>query len=220
MKARLEHHDTPVSRTLADVATRIGDDRVTLRELLEMIGDQGMLVFCVLLSIPFLFPVSVPGASVPFGTLIALIGVGVALNCVPWLPRWLMNKSFSAERVRSMLRRGERFFARIERWVHPRLLPLTHGTTLNRLNGITLALSGLCLMAPIPPLMPLSNTFPGWACLLFSIGVSQRDGYVVIAAYVSFALTILYFVGFALGVYFGAEWVTGWWGETHGHPGP
>ena len=67
------------------------------------------------------------------------------------------------------------------------------------------------LIPPIPPLMPFSNTFPGWACLLFSVGCSQRDGYVIIAAYVSFVLTIAYFAGFAIGVYLGADWLTGWW---------
>lgn len=211
MQARLEHHDTSVSKTLADVAARLPEGRVSLRELLEMIGEQGMLVFSVLLSIPFLFPVSIPGVSVPFGTLIALIGVGVALDRVAWMPRWLMTRTFAAERVKAMLTRGVRFFGRVEKWVHPRLLVLTHGKTFNRANGIALALSGLALMAPIPPLMPFSNTFPGWACLLFSIGVSQRDGYVVVAAWVSFVLTLAYFTAFAIGLYMGAGWIKGCW---------
>jgi hypothetical protein len=209
VQVRFEHHETTVSRTLADVAARLPAERVSLGELLEMIGEQGVLVFCILLSVPFLFPVSIPGASIPFGTLIALIGIGVALDRVPWLPRWLMTRTFASPGVRSMLDRSARWFAKIEKVVHPRLLLLTHGKTLNRLNGVALAVSGLALMAPIPPLMPLSNTFPGWACLLFSIGISQRDGYVVIAAWISVVLTLAYFIAFAiLGVEL-VEWLTG-----------
>lgn len=211
MQVRFEHHDTTVSRTLGDVAARLTAERVCLRELLEMIGDQGILVFCMLLSVPFLLPVSFPGAGVPFGLLIALIGIGVAADRVPWLPHWLMNKSFSSGRVRGLLERGARFFARVEKIAHPRLLALTHGSTLNRVNGIALAFSGLMLLAPIPPLVPLSNTFPGWACLLFSLGISQRDGYIIIAAWIALALTIAYFAMLAIGFFLGAEWLTEWW---------
>ena len=45
-----------------------------------------MLLVCVFLTLPFLLPVSIPGVSTVFGLAIILIGVGVTLNRVPWLP--------------------------------------------------------------------------------------------------------------------------------------
>ena len=55
----VELHDTDKSfaATLADVADSIrNDERITVRRLFEAIGEQGLLLFCMILMLPFLLP--------------------------------------------------------------------------------------------------------------------------------------------------------------------
>jgi hypothetical protein len=82
-------------------------------------------------------------------------------------------------------------FIRMEKLVHPRLLPLTHRATIGRFNGILLVLSGILLMAPLP--LPLSNALPAYGILFLAAGSLERDGYVVLAGYLMVLLTISYF---------------------------
>ncbi len=60
--------DKSTSAVLADVIASIGNnEHVTLRTILTQMGENGLLLLCALLSLPFLFPVSIPGVSTVFG---------------------------------------------------------------------------------------------------------------------------------------------------------
>ena len=71
---------------------------------------------------------------------------------------------------------------------------------MNRLNGLAIIAAGVLLMAPLG-FIPFSNTLPGVAVLLLSMGVSQRDGLIVLGGYVMIGLTVLYFGGLAFTAY-------------------
>jgi hypothetical protein len=173
---------------------------LTLQGLLERLGNRGLLIFCLVLTMPFLLPVSIPGSSIPFGVVIALVAVGLVTRRAPWLPKRLMHRRLARGHVVPMLEKGARLFARLERLMHPRLLPLTHGATVGRVNGILLGLTGLLMMAPLP--LPLSNTLPAYGVLCLALGSVERDGYVVLAGYLMVLLTVGYFS--AVGVVGGA----------------
>ncbi len=183
-----------LASTLLTASTQIPTEGTTLRRLFALIGEQGMLMFCMVLTIPFLLPVSIPGVSTVFGLLITLIGVGVTLNRVPWLPRALMDRHLNAEHIVPALERGAKLFARFDRVIRPRWLAITHGATLNRVNGLALVLAGLLLMAPLG-FIPFSNTVPALACLFLAAGMLQRDGLFVMAGYLFLIGTIVYFGG-------------------------
>ena len=46
-------------------------------------GESGLLLLCALLSLPFLFPVSIPGVSTVFGAGIVLISAAITFNRQP-----------------------------------------------------------------------------------------------------------------------------------------
>jgi hypothetical protein len=183
--------DPRVSAVLSEVIRAMPAEGLTLRELLDRLGDRGLLILCMVLTMPFLLPVSIPGSSIPFGVLIALIAVGLVTHRVPWLPDRLMNRRLSRGHLVPMLEKGGRLFVRLEKLIHSRLSPLTHGPTVGRFNGILLGFTGLLMMAPLP--LPLSNTLPAYGVLFLALGSVERDGYVVLAGYVMVLLTIGYF---------------------------
>jgi hypothetical protein len=162
-----------------------------LRELLERLGERGLLLLSIMLTLPFLLPISIPGSSIPFGMVIALNGIGLILHRAPWLPDRLMRHHSDARHLASLLEKGAGLFRRLERLIHPRLFLLTHGTTMGRVNGALLGFSGLLLMSPLP--LPLSNTLPAYAILFLAAGSLERDGYVVLAGYFMVMLTLVYF---------------------------
>lgn len=192
MSVELNNPAGSLSETLTTIAGSIKAEKITLRELLELIGEQGMLVFCMFLTIPFLIPVSIPGVSTVFGLVILLIGIGVTLNRVPWLPGRLMNRAVERAHLVPALERAAKLFARLDRLIRPRMLVLTHGATVNRLNGALLVLGAVLLMAPFGAI-PLTNTLPALGILLLAAGMLQRDGLFIVGGYLSLITTIIYF---------------------------
>jgi len=192
MSVQLQDPQKSLAETLATTAQSIQGQHITIRQLLEKVGEQGMLVFCMFLTIPFLLPVSIPGVSTVFGLLLVLIGIGIALNRVPWLPRKLMDKAIATAHLIPALERGVSLFARLDKFIRPRLLILTHGHTINRVNGLLLIFSSILLMAPFG-FIPFSNTLPALAILLLAAGMLQRDGIFVTAGYLALIATVGYF---------------------------
>lgn len=190
----------PLSTTLREVVDDIRGDRITLRALMESIGEQGLLLLCAVLSLPFLIPVSIPGVSTVFGLGIILLGVAVTLNRLPWLPRKILDREIETARLRPALEKGIGIVARIDRHVRPRLGVLTRNAVMDRVNGFMLVFCGLLLMAPFG-FVPFSNTLPAVAILLLCFGMIQRDGLFILLGYVMTAATLIYFGVLAYGVY-------------------
>ncbi len=179
------------SKTLMEIGTHVPADGLTLRELMDKLGKHGLLMLCMILTIPFLLPVSIPGSSIPFGLIIVLIGTGLLLDRSPWLPDRLMRRRLSSAQLSSLLEKGVRFFNRLEKLIHPRFFFLTHPETTGRVNGMALIANAVCLMLPLP--LPFSNTLPAYGVLFLAAGMLERDGIAVLLGYLMLLTAITYF---------------------------
>jgi hypothetical protein len=119
---------------------------------------------------------------------------------LPWLPKSLADRQLESAKLRPVLERGVRALRKVDKFFKPRLSALTATGLMNRLNGLAIIAAGVLLMAPLG-FIPFSNTLPGVAVLLLSMGVSQRDGLIVLGGYVMIGLTVLYFGGLAFTAY-------------------
>jgi len=182
----------PLSVTLRNVAGAIQGHHVTTRELLALAGEQGLLLALLVLTVPFLFPVSIPGVSTVFGLVGILISLGVTLNRVPWLPERLLDRAIATEKLVPAIGKGADAFHRIDRFSHPRLHRLTDGRTVNRLNGLGLLAGNVLLLFPLS-FVPFSNTLPAVAVLLLAAGMLQRDGLLILFGYLFLLATVVYF---------------------------
>lgn len=181
-----------LSDTLLGVIGAIQGETITLRQLFTLIGEQGLLLLCALLTIPFLVPVSIPGVSTVFGAAIILISLGIFLNRLPWLPKRIMDRPLKTEKLVPTLRKGAALVARIDAVIKPRLRFLTDGPAMSRLNGLGIMFGGALLILPLG-LIPFSNTFPAFAILFLALGILQRDGLFVALGYLSTIGTLIYF---------------------------
>jgi hypothetical protein len=190
-----------LSAALEDTRAAVSGHVVTLRELLGLVGEQGLLVFCAILAMPFLLPVTLPFMSTALGVPMLLIGIAVVLNRVPWLPDRLLDHALPSATVQHVLERAAHAAERFEHLVCPRLLVLTGTAFANSVNGVVLVIAVLALMAPLP-LVPFANTAPAIGVLLLCLGMAERDGVAILLGHLVTLLAAL-FVGTLL--YFAAK---------------
>ena len=190
-----------LSEALATTRRAIEGHEVTLRELLSLVGEQGLLVFCAILAMPFLLPVSLPFMSTALGVPMLLIGYAVTMNRVPWLPDRLLDRSLPSATVQHVLERAVKTFDRFEHLVRPRMLGLTATPGVNAVHGIALVITVVALMAPLP-LIPFANTLPAIGVVLLCLGMAERDGALLLFGHLVALVSVLY-VGALF--YFAAE---------------
>jgi hypothetical protein len=190
-----------MSAALASAEAAVTDPAITLRELLAMLGEQGLLVFCGVLAAPFLLPLTVPGMSTVLGLPMLLIGFAVMVSRVPWLPERLLNRSLPAPTVRGVLAKVRGWAERFEHLVRPRLLGLTGGRVVNFVNGGLVIVAVLLLMAPIP-LVPFINSLPALAIILLCFGMAERDGAVILFGYLMTVVSAVSVGGLVLLVFY------------------
>jgi hypothetical protein len=191
--SRVHFRNPEVRLSVALEATRqaVAGHQVTLREILSHVGEQGLLVFCAILAMPFLFPMSLPGMSTALGAPMLLIGYAVTMNRTPWLPDRLLDHALPTATVQHVLERAVHAADRFEHLVRPRLLGLTGTPGVNVINGVVLILIVLALMAPLP-LIPLANTLPGIAIILLCLGMAERDGWLLLGGHFVALVSLLY----------------------------
>ena len=185
--------DASLGEQLAAIIEQLPEDSITLGALLDVFGEDGLLLLTALLTLVFLIPVSIPGVSTVFGGAILLIGISRLLGRPPWIPGRLRDKSLPAAKLRPALSGGMAWVRRLERVSRPhRLRALVDGRAAGLFNNIAFILAAVLLMAPFG-FVPFSNTLPGVALLLYAIGFIQRDGVAVLLGHLANVATIVYF---------------------------
>lgn len=193
-----------LSAVLQRLIGNLSGKTITLRELMEAIGEQGLLLMCAIACLPFLIPVSIPGVSTVFGAAIVMISLAITLNRLPWLPKRILDKQMETARLVPALQKGVSIVSKLDRYMRPRLPAFTTGTIVARVNGIAIMVAGILLMMPLG-FVPFSNTLPGVAILLFSAGMIQRDGATVLGGYLFLILTIIYFAALGYGAFWAGQ---------------
>ncbi len=198
----------PPRRLSADLAEllRLADGRaLTLGELEALLQGRGFGLFILLMSLPFLIPVAIPGLSVPFGIVVLLIGVRIACGRKPSLPAFILRRQIKFATLERIVGTGLKLCTRMEKLVKPRMEFLQRGPGMANLIGIGIASGGLQLLLPLPPLIPLSNFIPAVSVVFLTAGMLERDGLLVLAGYVVNVAGWCYFALWSAGLLAGAH---------------
>ena len=176
------------------IADHLPPDGVTLAEIRDLIGQDGLLIFTIFLTTVFMIPVSIPGVSTVFGSAILLIGIHRLFRRNLWLPKFIAHRSFPSDKLRAGLNRGSVWLNRLERLSHPhRLSRLATTGFSDTVNSLALIGGAVLLMAPFG-FVPFSNTLPALAILLLAVGLLQRDGLCILLGHFANLATLVYFV--------------------------
>ncbi len=180
----------PLSRVLRDFAnTTQGEVRIS--ELRDAMGDRSFAALLAVFSAVNLIPVLPPFSTLIFGLPPLIIAVQMLLGHERvWLPKRLLDWSFSAEKFRSLIRSVTPRLRRLEHYIKPRYWPFTTKNG-ERLVGITSILLSILVILPIPG----ANWIPAFAMVLMGLSLSERDG-------------LLYSIGCTIGIAFLGFFIT------------
>jgi hypothetical protein len=181
------------------IADSLPPEGVTLAEIRDIVGQDGLLILTAFLTIVFLVPVSIPGVSTVFGAAILLIGITRLFGVNLWLPKRIAQKVLPSAGLHAALDKGSVWVHRLERISRPHRMPwLASPGLMDTINNLALIAAAVLLMAPFG-LIPFSNTLPALALLFFAIGLLQRDGLFIILGHLGNVLTVIYFTVLIVG---------------------
>ena len=183
----------PLSQSLAQILdTNAADGPVTLNKLIERTEARGLFLVIILLCLPFILPVSVPGMSTPFGLAIAFLAARLALGRPPRLPPRLGNKELPPKLRKILLGGGVKFLRFLEKGVRPRRTQWMGWRAARAGNALVIVFMALLLALPLPPLPPLTNTLPSYAIILVAASMMEEDGLMIWLGYLFSVGTVVY----------------------------
>ena len=181
-----------LSEELADLRARLGAKPMTLREVIHSLRGRAYTLLVILLALPFITPIPLPGLSTPFGLAIAFIALRLALGQRPWLPMKLQRKQLPAGFFDRVFAVAGKVIALLETFLRPRLALISVAGAMLQLHALFILISALVLLLPLP--IPFSNSFPAWTILLLGAGMLERDGLFILLGYLVFVLGVFYFI--------------------------
>jgi hypothetical protein len=165
----------PISQRLSRLAADVEGNAASLRWVLSQLHERAFGLFLLVLALPCCIPFlyGVPQVvALPLMFISAQILLG---RDMPWLPDRLGARTVSKEALENLSRRAGPWLRRIEAVSRPRLVGLTRGP-LDRFVGLALVVFSASILVPLPG----TNTVPGIAVVIVSMGLLQRDGILVI----------------------------------------
>ncbi len=200
MQQQEQQHQV-LSETLAAI---LGDasagKALTLNELLERTQGRSIYLLIIILCLPFLIPLSVPGLSTIMGSIIMWLMFRQVLGKPPRLPRVLGEHQLSAKVQRRLLSGSIKVLQVLERLIKPRRTQWLAWRWAVVVNSFLIALLGFLLALPLPsPPFFLSNTIPGYAIVVLAASIMEEDGVMIWFGYTLVLLNIVFF-GLLAGV--------------------
>ena len=159
---------------------------VTVEMVMDRIGERSFGTTLLLAGVVILTPLigDIPGVPTAMAVVVLLTAGQMLLRrSAIWLPRWLLDRSVSASRLRKATTRLQKPARFVDRLLRRRLQVLVHGPAA---YGIALACMLIALALPPMELIPFSANLGGAALLGFGLAVIARDGLV---ALISFTFT-------------------------------
>lgn len=176
---------------LAKVESVAREKRVTLKILLESLDVHGPQLLTVVLSLPFLMPIPIPGLSTPFGIVIVLLGVAIMAERTPWLPHRLLNLHIPSATLIKILQKTMPVMARLDRWLKPHWAWMTASKPGVFFHGLLIVVAAFLLTLPMPP---GGNIIPAVSIIAFSLALLYDDARMT---FVGVVVLVAMFVFFA-----------------------
>lgn len=173
--------------SLEQLLDRIGEaaaerDQVPLEAILDAVGRRSFGPLLLVAGLITLAPLigDIPGMPTLMGVFVLLTAGQLLFHREHfWLPRWLLERSVTREKLCKAiewLRRPARF---IDRWIRPRLTMFVRGVGL---HVIAVASIAVAAVMPVMEFVPFSANGAGAALTAFGLALIARDGLLALLA--------------------------------------
>nr|WP_291853855.1 exopolysaccharide biosynthesis protein [Bradyrhizobium sp.] len=194
----VRHRHGPVGRRLLDVARVLRERDLTAGSLVDHMGEQGLGLLLLVLTLPTIIPVPGPFGMV-FGALLSLVALQIMFGASRlWLPERLRSRAVPRQFLRAVIRRALPLVSVPERALHEDRLSWLTGRRARMSFAAPLLVMAVTIVLPIP----FGNVLPAIALLVAAIGFIAHDGLAVLISMVIVALALLWTLAL---FFFGAE---------------
>lgn len=166
-----------------DLGRQREGEKVSIGDIQSRIGQRSFGPFLFIAAVCEISPLGgVPGLPTLLAAIVALCSVQMLLGQERfWIPGLLRNRAVSGQKLQSGLQRIKPAMRWLDKVIRPRLGWATEKSCVR-----ILAVLCLTLAASVPPLelLPFASSVPFAAIGLFGLGLTARDGYVVLAGLV------------------------------------
>ncbi len=200
MIKHLPHEERlPISRILENIVQNWNKEKITLEGLMDYLGDRSYGLLIVILAIPNLLPVSVPGISI----VLAVVIMGLCVQMWkdyehPILPKFVAKKEVPFEPFVKVINHVIPVFRFSEKLLKPRLSWLFTRKAECFIAALTI-FTAFTMMLPIP----LGNPPPAASLILMALGLIEKDGVFVIIGFIATVVSTVLLAFMSWGVVMG-----------------
>ena len=209
--------DTAIEAALDDCIRHAQHEGIGLQEALDRLGPSSFCFVALLLSVPFIQPLSLGPLTIASGLTFIAAGWQMAAGCqTPTLPKHIRGARIHGKAWLALLRLCQRALRFSRKFTRTRLGNWVTGPRGARVVGSLICAGGVLLAIPAANL-PFNNTFPALMILCASLAWLERDGALILVSLAWGAASILYLAAVAVAFWiFGAgllDWFVREWGS-------
>ena len=182
------------SRILRQIADNKANERISIRYLLDTLGDRAIGALMLVFAFPNIIPTP-PGTSAILGAPLVFLAAQLTFGMKPWLPALIANRSMSREDFARVVDKAHPWLTWAERLLKMRLSFLTE-PPFEYFVGLLCLILAVVLLLPVP----LGNMLPALSICIFSFGILGRDGVWTLAGIVSFVVSMVIAGGVIYGM--------------------
>jgi len=166
---------------------------LTIGKALDELRISSFDFLCILLTVPFLQPISLGPLSAIGGMTFAALGWQVARGkTTPWLPERLRKIELPASSWNILLATCRKILEWGHKLCRPRMQGLVNGSRMGILRGMLICFAGLLMAIPFFGI-PFNNTLPALVILFACLANLEDDGLMIAIAIFWMVVTVLYF---------------------------
>lgn len=177
---------------LKDLEESSSARKITVKEIIEKLETRGYGPLLMGPPLLTLLPTgAIPGMPAIVALMICLIAGQMLMGIKPIkLPGFIKKLSIDRQKMKNALIKSEGFFSAVDRIIHARL-PFLFGPATDKLIAAVCILIALS-MIPLG-FIPFAVMVPSFALVLLGLGLSARDGVLIITALLSM-ITLVFFI--------------------------
>jgi hypothetical protein len=203
---RPEERPIRTSELLCEFAASLSTPQVSVRQIVDALGDRGLGVLIAIFALPNILPSVVPFGNVLFGLMVMIFGVHLMLGVRHLvLPDFVGRRAMSARTFKAWAPRLARALSWFERLLKPSLPAVTHAGPERLIGAVTVILALVCSL-PIP----LAHNIPAFALTLIGLGMIERDGRAILSGTAIGALGVVLLGLVLFGLASGFEYLARW----------
>lgn len=178
-----ETSEKPLEGILHRAREAAAGEQVDMKDLVQAFGDRAFGPVMILCSLFLMTPIGIiPGLPAAFGLIVIVFAMQLLFRReYPWMPEILRKVKISDSALEKTQQKVSPLLRKIDTFIHPRLPWVTSGP----MRALTALLAILLSITLVPlGMVPFGVVAPAFIIGLLGLGITARDGVLIIAGFV------------------------------------